>query len=90
MTNRDAVTFAKEKVMELFGDEAPTNIGLEEVEQLGTEWIVTLGFSRKWDQPGNALIALNHTMRRSYKIFKVIEVNGAPQLASVKDKILAA
>ena len=43
---------AKTYVVDLFDDEEISNVGLEEVEfdDSVDRWIVTIGFSRPWDQ----------------------------------------
>ncbi len=82
MDVKEVVKLAKEYVLDLFADENITNLGLEEVEynEVEREWIVTLGFSRPWDEPRNTLASLamaqmaqynTNTTRRSYKIVRV-------------------
>jgi hypothetical protein len=51
MEVKKAVSIARDYISEIFSDEGVFNIGLEEVEYLGTKWEVTIGFSRKWDRP---------------------------------------
>ncbi|MGX9727141.1 MAG: hypothetical protein ACTFAK_07430 [Candidatus Electronema sp. VV] len=75
MDVKEAVKLAKKHVLDLFADENITNLGLEEVEynEIGREWIVTLGFSRPWDEPRNTLASLAQasTPHRSYKIVRI-------------------
>lgn len=68
-----AVDQAKAQIQLLFGDEGIKNLGLEEVAYDDTKgvWRVTIGFSRPWDEPRNALAAMagqNSYWRRTYKI----------------------
>ena len=58
MDVKAAARTAKSYVTDLFADEEITNVGLEEVEfdEGQDRWIVTVGFSRPWDQR-NALTA---------------------------------
>ena len=77
MDVKAAVKLAKEHVLDLFADENITNLGLEEVEltQDEQEWVVTLGFSRPWDEPRNTLASLaeSNLPRRSYKIVRIYD-----------------
>lgn len=88
MNVKDAVTYAKQHVLELFEDEKLTNVGLEEVEidETANEWIVTIGFSRPWDEPRNSLASLTSSAfpRRAYKIVRIANANGA--VLSVKNR----
>ncbi|CAK8713483.1 MAG: hypothetical protein CDV28_102192 [Candidatus Electronema aureum] len=75
MNVKAAVKLAKEYVLDLFNEENLTNLGLEEVDfdDRAGEWIVTLGFSRPWDEPRNTLASLAQasTPHRSYKIVRI-------------------
>lgn len=77
MDVKAAVKLAKEHVLDLFADENITNLGLEEVEltQDEQEWVVTLGFSRPWDEPRNTLASLaeSNIPRRSYKTVRIYD-----------------
>lgn len=72
---KQAVGLAKQHILDLFADEEVSNLGLEEVEfdDQGKNWLVTLGFSRPWDAPRNALVALASEAyaRRTYKIVRI-------------------
>lgn len=78
MDVKTAVDHAKNQVQMLFGDDGIKNVGLEEVvhdDSLGL-WRVTIGFSRPWDEPRNALAALagqNTYLRRAYKVVSIDE-----------------
>ena len=75
MDVKQAVGLAKQHILDLFADEKITNLGLEEVEldEQANEWIITLGFSRPWDEPRNAVAALaqSNLPRRSYKVVRI-------------------
>ena len=80
MDVKEAVAHAKRYVLELFADENPTNIGLEEVEfdVSGHEWCVTIGFSRPWDEPRNVFTALagSTSPTRTYKTVRIDDASG--------------
>jgi hypothetical protein len=77
MDVKEAVKLAKEHVLDLFAEENISNLGLEEVEydNNAQEWIVTLGFSRPWDEPRNTLASLaeSNLPHRSYKIVRIYD-----------------
>lgn len=56
MTPQEAVTSAKQYVLDLFGAEGATNVGLEELrfDHSSSQWLVTIGFSRAWEGPQDA------------------------------------
>ncbi|MBV8428397.1 MAG: hypothetical protein JOZ88_14255 [Hyphomicrobiales bacterium] len=74
MDVKQAVVVAKNYVSDLFKDETPMNLGLEEVEfdDRMNEWHVTLGFSRPWESGGGLATALG-TARRAYKILRIAD-----------------
>lgn len=76
-----AVEHAKSQITALFGGEGIKNVGLEEVmfDEKQAVWHVTIGFSRPWDEPKNALAALagqNSFWRRAYKVVTMDDVTG--------------
>jgi hypothetical protein len=78
MNVKAAVDHAKNQIQTLFGDEGIRNLGLEEVIHDDTNgvWRVTIGFSRPWDEPRNALAAIagqNMYWRRAYKVVTIDE-----------------
>jgi hypothetical protein len=72
MEVKEAVKRAKEVITTIFAEESVENIGLEEVEfdQSANQWLVTIGFSRPWDQSLSSAVAfLSGSVRqRTYKI----------------------
>lgn len=88
MNVKEAVAHAKAHILDLFAEENLTNVGLEEVEydDQSNEWIVTIGFSRPWDEPRNTLAALAaaNTPRRAYKVIRISHNSG--QVLSVKNR----
>ncbi len=88
MEANQAVGEAKKHVQSLFGQESITNLGLEEIEfdEANGVWSVTLGFSRQWEMPQNAIAALARQMRppRDYKIIRICDKTG--RLLSVKSR----
>lgn len=88
MDVKEAVALAKSYILALFKGEDIKNLGLEEVEldQQENEWIVTIGFSRPWDEspsPLNPLSAISSssTLRRS---FKIVRISNSGEVMSVK------
>ena len=88
MNVKEAVLAAKAFIADLYQDESPQNIGLEEVEfnSAQNEWIVTIGFSRPWEEPKSAFaaIAAASTAKRSYKIVRIADATG--EVLSVKNR----
>ena len=69
MDVKQAVAAAKQHVAELFANEGVAELGLEEVDfdEAREEWLITVGFARRWDVAGVARI-LESVPRRTYKI----------------------
>jgi hypothetical protein len=88
MNVKQAVSNAKMYVADLFADEDLRNLGLEEVEldSQTNEWIVTIGFSRPWDEPKNTLAALTSGSgpRRAFKVVRIS--NASTDVVSVKNR----
>lgn len=88
MNVKDAVSAAKTYLTDLLSDEALTNVGLEEVEldEERGDWVVTVGFSRPWDEPRNivAALATSNIPRRSYKVVRISDGDG--KVRSVKNR----
>ncbi|MYB48922.1 MAG: hypothetical protein F4X72_06575 [Dehalococcoidia bacterium] len=90
MDVKAAVKIAKTQVADLFADEEIVDIGLEEVEfddSVGI-WIVTIGFSRPWEQK-NALTAALGEGRpsRSYKVIRLADADG--RMVALEDHFLS-
>ncbi len=90
MDAKQAVSRAREYLVELFDDEGISEVGLEEVDFDGmqNEWKITLGFSRPWDQKTRLETALGHTSPRSYKVIRIHDPDG--QIRSLTDRVLPA
>uniref|UniRef100_UPI004056B7CA hypothetical protein n=1 Tax=Candidatus Electronema sp. TaxID=2698783 RepID=UPI004056B7CA len=87
MDVKEAVKLAKQYVLDLFAEEKINDLGLEEVEFYAGEWLITLGFSRPWDEKHNAFTALSMgpvSLHRSYKIVHIDDKAG--QVKSVKHR----
>lgn len=89
MNVKEAVAHAKAHILDLFADENLTNVGLEEVEfeAQSREWIVTIGFSRPWDEPRSPLAAAlsnSNAPRRAYKVLRISD--NTNQVLSVKNR----
>jgi hypothetical protein len=68
MNNKEAIKIAKEYVLDVFGDEGIEDIGLEEITRDGSRWLITIGFSRKWQKPSAMAVTMHNAIpKRSYK-----------------------
>ena len=70
MDVKEAVAKAKSYIEDLFAEELPEDIGLEEVEfdKGDREWAITIGFKRPWNRPRNKVAELarpRHSLGRS-------------------------
>ena len=83
MDVKQAVEAAKVYVYDLFKDEGATDIGLEEIEDEGGYWKITIGFSRPWDR--NIGSVLSGATSRTYKTILVNDEDG--RVTSVKNRI---
>jgi hypothetical protein len=90
MDVREAVNLARRHVLDLFGSEEISNLGLEEVEfdDASGVWNITVGFSRPWDKVsggrGLAALAQAETLNRSYKIVRIQDATR--RVLSVKNR----
>ena len=76
MEVKEVVRLAVDYVADVFSDEEPSNLGLEEItfsEANGT-WNVTIGFSRPWDYQAPGLVA-GLQPKQPGRQFKVVEVS---------------
>ncbi len=85
----EAVRKAKEHLLAVLADEAPTNVGLEEVIQRGDPpiWEVTIGFSRPWNTVRNAFTAISGepAQKRAYRTLSIDDATG--RLLAITKKI---
>lgn len=88
MDVKEAVGIAKSHILDLFADENLKHLGLEEVEHdvMSHEWVITLGFSRPWDEPSNPLasFAQSSVPHREYKVLRISDTTN--QVRSVKNR----
>lgn len=77
MDAKDAVRLAIDHVRTLFEHEEISNLGLEEIDfdTIAEEWTVTVGFSRPWDYPKNALAVLSGQGGRPHRSFKSVKIH---------------
>lgn len=91
MEVKEAVKTAKEYIIDLFGDEAITGIGLEEVDlDMGSnDWKITIGFYRPLSQRGTLTTVFGKEHEaRSYKVVSINKQSG--HVSSVTDRVLPA
>ncbi len=81
MDVQEAAKAAKHFVAEVFADEEPTNIGLEEIEfdDKSSVWNVTVAFSRPWNSMKTALSSITGepVAKRAYKIVTIKNADGS-------------
>ena len=89
MQPKEAVAIAKKYVADLFADEQPADIGLEELayEDRHGRWHVTIGFTRPWDRSTGATDVVGRALNRAYKV--VIIGDRDRRVVSMKDRVLA-
>jgi hypothetical protein len=88
MELKEAVTLAKQYIREVFADERITNLGLEEIEFDDTSgaWLVTIGFSRPWDDAPASVAAMfsGASRQRDYKVVRISDSD--KKMVSVKNR----
>ena len=94
MEVQEAIRRAKEYVLDVFRDEEPTNVGLEEVEfdDRDNVWNVTIGFSRPWNSTKSFTASLageQAPRKRAYKIVRMRDSDGK-MIAIKRRDVLAA
>ncbi len=89
MDVKEAVSTAKAYVADVFSDEQPTNIGLEEIvfDDKAGAWKITIGFSRPWNTVKNALTALtgNVDVGRTLKVLTISNDDGRVLSITARD-----
>ncbi len=91
MDAKKAVVLAKQHIAYLFADEQLINIGLEEVmfDDETNEWIITIGFSRPWDQPRQLIMVSavsTFSLLRTYKVVRI--ASDSDRLRSIQKREL--
>lgn len=86
MDVKEAVSKAKAYVADIFSDEQPTNIGLEEIEFDHDAWRITVGFSRPWNNVVSAmpLLMRDQIAKRTFKVLTIRNDDGA--VISMRDR----
>ena len=91
MESKEAARTAKDYIIDLFADEAITDVGFEEVyfDHESNDWKITIGFHRPWDHRNKLLTALGEQYpARSYKVVRIENEDG--HVISVADRVLPA
>ena len=89
MEAKEAARTAKDYIIDLFGDEAITGVGLEEVDlDMGSsDWRITIGFYRPLSQRGTLTTVFGKQHEaRSYKVVSINKHSG--NVSSVTDRVL--
>lgn len=89
MDAREAVSYAKRYVSELFAEENIGEVALEEIDYdyEEDEWKVTIGFTRPWASPKTSgHIGFELPANRAYKQVRMNE--DGSKVLSVRDRIL--
>lgn len=80
MNVKQAASTAKAYVEDIFSDEAPMNIGLEEIVYDETQgvWRITIGFSRPWNVVKTAISTLTGgvDVQRTFKVLTISNDDG--------------
>jgi hypothetical protein len=88
MDVKEAAALAKQYIRDVFVDEPITNLGLEEVEfdDVSGAWLVTIGFSRPWDDAQGAVAAMlrGASKQRDYKVVRISDSD--KRMVSVKNR----
>ncbi len=87
MNVKEVVSIAVNHIQELYELEEISNFGLEEIEfdQHIGEWLVTVGFSRPWDNPRNSEDIATETATPK-RTFKIIQINESGEVVSIKNR----
>jgi hypothetical protein len=89
MELKEIVKIAIDYIAEIFSDEKPSNIGLEEItyNEQDDVWSVTVGFSRPWDFHSTILSETLQQKQaaRVYKIVKISNKNGKVNAITIRD-----
>lgn len=91
MEVKQAVQTAKEYIIDLFGDEAITGVGLEEVDldMESNNWKITIGFYRPLSHRGTLTTVFGKQHEaRSYKVVSIDKQSG--RVSAVTDRVLPA
>jgi len=87
MDVKQAIFQAKNHVRNIFEEESPVNVALEEVEfdNDTNDWLITIGFSRTFGNSMNTISAIAdlNDPRRSYKVVRISDQTG--DVRSVKN-----
>lgn len=82
MESHDAIRTAKAYVADVFRDEKPVNMGLEELlyDDRDNIWRVTIGFSRDWQVPlvrrGFIAQVAPEPLDRTFKVIEIRDSDG--------------
>ncbi|PHN61968.1 hypothetical protein [Pseudomonas viridiflava] len=85
---RDASRCAIEAVEELFDDQSISNVRFEEVERMGVDWLITVGFDRQVENPNYNFGGIVGLQPRTERKYKVAKINHEGDLVSIKDRLL--
>ena len=82
---RAAIDIAKSYARDLFAPDGLSELALEEVEfdDKRDRWMVTVGFSRPWNPPRDALATIVGSAALK-RVYRVVEVDTAGEVHSVK------
>lgn len=90
MEVQDAIRLAKRYVADVFSDEEPTNVGLEEVEFDDADqiWNVTIGFSRPMLNVKSAVaswVGEDPMRQRTYRVVRIRDDDGKMVAIKLRD-----
>ncbi|WP_411705151.1 hypothetical protein [Edaphovirga cremea] len=92
MNVKETVKIATNYIAELFANEQPFNIGLEEVtkDDINNQWEVTIGFSRPWDTPRPGFVTNLQPQQpnRQYKVVTISDTTGEVKSVKIREKLI--
>lgn len=79
MNLKEAVVAAKSAIIDLFGDEGISEVGLEEVvyDEQSATWRVTIGFRRPWTKTDDGPLSGLTSAFRQTRWYKVVTLAAA-------------
>jgi hypothetical protein len=86
MDAKEAISHAKAYVRDLYTGEPIRDLGLEEVERDGSNWLITLGFVRE-DRPRLSQFSAALAEIANRRVYKIVDVDGTTgDVTSMKNR----
>jgi hypothetical protein len=86
MDAKAAIRKAKDWIADVYAEEDIRNVGLEEVRRNGDQWLITIGFSRPWDDAGSLITSIaGEIARRTYKTVRIDDASGDVLASEIRE-----